>query len=112
MAFQRGTGIPVRDYMHKAVIPCLSWFFFHRNYSTRYRPELELVLKDITMTIVCDLTLILMSGMTLKCDSVETFGENWNLWENGCWEVVCLSPLLHLLLPGLTTVHPATSGVI
>ena len=71
MAFQRGASIPVRDYMHNAIIPYSPLVFFHRNYSTRYRPELELVLKDISMTIVCDL--ILISKVILECNSAEAF---------------------------------------
>jgi len=41
-------------------LKCLLCFKFHlcSQYSTRYRPELDLVLKDISMSIVCYIPLL------------------------------------------------------
>ena len=52
----------------------------------RYRPELDLVLKDISLIIVCILPRCIRLGL-IFCWT-ETKGEDRYRWENGCWKVI------------------------
>lgn len=52
-----------------------------RDYCMRYRPELDLVLRDISLDIVGVKS---MSGGFLADIAAETSGEDWHLWSNWC----------------------------
>ena len=55
-----------------------------RHYSTRYRPELDLVLKDINVVIVC------LPGISweehLLTRTVGTEAKDWDSWAHGIWQ--------------------------
>ena len=58
-----------------------------RNYSLRYRSELDLVLKSISMTLVSSSAL----GFGIRADQSLTVPgrEDRNLWPHRCREVIC-----------------------
>jgi ABC-type multidrug transport system fused ATPase/permease subunit len=58
-----------------------------RDYSLRYRPELDLVLKNISLTLVSSSAL----GYGNRTDqSITVRGrKDRNLWPHRCWEVIC-----------------------
>ena len=59
-----------------------------RNYSLRYRPELDLVLKNISLVMVTGL-LVLMHECRTDLTMTASRRENRNLWQNRSRKVVC-----------------------
>ena len=58
-----------------------------RNYSLRYRPELDLVLQNISMTLV--LSSALVFGSRTDQSLIVPGREDWNLRPHWCREVIC-----------------------
>ena len=59
-----------------------------RNYSTRYRAELDLVLRDISIKIVRIAYASLVSYGLICRQVVASQGENWYLRTDGKWQVI------------------------
>ena len=53
----------------------------------KYRPKLDPVLKDISLTIVCIPSSVYLAFVLMFLRS-ETKGEDWDRWKDRCWKVV------------------------
>lgn len=81
-----------------------------RNYSTRYRPELDLVLRNISLTIVRTLSCLMITDL-LRLD-LETEREDWSLRKVGIYSVMSVAwwdlPQLGLELENLRFFWPCS----
>ena len=65
---------------------CLITYECCRDYSTRYRPELDLVLKAINIQVVCESGEFKYTAYLIVPS--ETQRKDWRRWTNWQWEVI------------------------